>query len=673
MPTAIINCPIDGCPYATPDVEAVVAAALITTHATTHAAAPPQHVTAARPEKVKRPTISSAGTSEEWSYFQSRWSDYVEATRVTGKDKIIQLLECCDDELRKDITRMAGGTLTNKTEEEVLAAIKRLAVREENTMVARVTLHNMHQDHDEPIRSFGARLRGQAAVCKFLIKCTNCDHDVNYTEPVICDCVTKGLVDSDIQLDLLGDNNQTMTLEETLKFVEAKESGKRSASRLHESQMHGTAAASSSYRRDMKKAMKERASGPPKKSDKKESCHHCGQSGHGMRSHTNIRKKECPAFGHTCKHCDKQNHYNHMCQSKYKPKPSRTSTDEAEGAVFDSLCTMTTYDPVNDKSITLDHHMYNQLSDTWTRQSSKPQPFVQLTVGAYSADYDRFGIELTSKLRTSVIPCMADTGCQSCLASVKVIQRLGIRPQDLIPVKLKMHAANNKGIKILGAAILRFTGKDKNGTTLETRQITYVTDSSDRLFLSKEACIHLGMITDNFPTVGEVNIQPSTHSVSDEQSHSGLTSECDCPRRELPPAPPRQVPFPATMSNRDSMQQFLVDHYKSSTFNTCEHQPLPMMEGPPLQLMIATDAKPVAHHTPIPEPVHWQDDVKAGLDRDVRLGVLEPVPVGEPVTWCHRMVICAKKNGKPRRTVDMQSLNQHATRETPHTVSFPSG
>ena len=33
------------------------------------------------------------------------------------------------------------------------------------------------------------------------------------------------------------------------------------------------------------------------------------------------------------------------------------------------------------------------------------------------------------------------------------------------------------------------------------------------------------------------------------------------------------------------------------------------------------------------------------------LAVLEPVPVGEPVTWCHRMIVCAKKNGQPLRTV----------------------
>ena len=49
--------------------------------------------------------------------------------------------------------------------------------------------------------------------------------------------------------------------------------------------------------------------------------------------------------------------------------------------------------------------------------------------------------------------------------------------------------------------------------------------------------------------------------------------------------------------------------------------------------MLDEDATPVAHHTPIPVAIHWQDEVKAGLDRDVRLGVLEKVPIGTPVTW----------------------------------------
>ena len=85
------------------------------------------------------------------------------------------------------------------------------------------------------------------------------------------------------------------------------------------------------------------------------------------------------------------------------------------------------------------------------------------------------------------------------------------------------------------------------------------------------------------------------------------------------------------------------------------------MVGVPMRLMVDPIAEPVAHHTSIPVLLHWQSDVKAGLDHNVSLGILEPVPVGEPVTWCHHMVICAKKNGKPRWTVDFQALNLHAT------------
>ena len=43
----------------------------------------------------------------------------------------------------------ARGTLTG-TEDQVFKAIKTLAIREENTMVARASLHNMRQDRDEP-------------------------------------------------------------------------------------------------------------------------------------------------------------------------------------------------------------------------------------------------------------------------------------------------------------------------------------------------------------------------------------------------------------------------------------------------------------------------------------------------------------------------------------------
>ena len=144
---------------------------------------------------------------------------------------------------------------------------------------------------------------------------------------------------------------------------------------------------------------------------------------------------------------------------------------------------------------------------------------------------------------------------------------------------------------------------------------------------------------------------------------------CTCPTRAPPPPRPTSLPFPATEANQGLLEQHLLDLYAASSFNVCEHQPLPMMTGPPLRLNINPLATPKPCHTPIAIPIHWQDEVKAGLDRDVRLGVLEQVPLGTPDTWCHRMVICTKKNGSLRRTIDFQQLNRHATRETHHTQS----
>ena len=168
----VVRCPIEGCEYVTPDVEPLIAAPLITTHVTSHKT-PSQSTQTARAEKVKRPSKSSAGTTEDWQYFTSRWGDYVRATKLEGTDRVIQLLECCDDQLRKDLARNAGGTLTGMTEDEVLKDMKTLAIREDNIMVARVTLHNMRQDRDEP---FGARLRGQASICQFTQQCLTSQH-----------------------------------------------------------------------------------------------------------------------------------------------------------------------------------------------------------------------------------------------------------------------------------------------------------------------------------------------------------------------------------------------------------------------------------------------------------------------------------------------------------------
>ena len=272
----VIACTIPNCTYVTDDVDAIISVALLNTHAIIHVPTHSTNAAAAKVDRVKRPTVTSAGSSEEWDYFLVKWRDYVEATKVTGKERTIQLLECCDDQLRTDVTRSIGmGRLfTDRPEEEILTLVRRLAVREENTMVARVTLHNMRQDRDDTVRSFSARIRGQAGVCKFFLPCPDCSQTVHYTEEVLRDVMIRGLEEPEIQLDLLGDKNQDMTFEEVLRFIEAKEAGKRSATRLIDT--HRVEAAKSSYTRNkrMERIQHEPIAGTSP-------CTFCGKKGHG--------------------------------------------------------------------------------------------------------------------------------------------------------------------------------------------------------------------------------------------------------------------------------------------------------------------------------------------------------------------------------------------------------
>ena len=93
------------------------------------------------------------------------------------------------------------------------------------------------------------------------------------------------------------------------------------------------------------------------------------------------------------------------------------------------------------------------------------------------------------------------------------------------------------------------------------------------------------------------------------------------------------------------------------------------MSGVPVCIKFKDDTKPHAVHTAIPVPHHWKKQVKKDLDRDVKLGIIEPVPQGTITTRCSRMIITAKKDGSPRRTVDLQKLNDATLREVHHTPS----
>ena len=68
----------------------------------------------------------------------------------------------------------------------------------------------------------------------------------------------------------------------------------------------------------------------------------------------------------------------------------------------------------------------------------------------------------------------------------------------------------------------------------------------------------------------------------------------------------------------------------------------------PVHIHLKPDLKPYAVHIPIPVPFHWKEEVKANSDKDMKNGIIEPVPIGEAVSRCSLMVVTPKKDGRLR-------------------------
>ena len=247
------------------------------------------------------------------------------------------------------------------------------------------------------------------------------------------DVLYRGLEDSEIEMDLLGDKNQDMTVEQVLGFVEAKESGKRSASRLLLPQATD-AVGGRSYRKQKK---------TPPKGTHQDTCTYCGTKGHGQNSPTRIRRKECPAFGTKCDYCGKDHHLQKVCRAKQHPKSAKNT--EHEDVISDVLCEVTSTDAPawliksikrtwltkSIKRTSLAHHVFDNVTKEWLRRRSKSQPYIQLQMSTQREDYNHFGFPLRAPQARSFVSAMDDTGCQSCLAGLKVAKKLGSSPLTL--------------------------------------------------------------------------------------------------------------------------------------------------------------------------------------------------------------------------------------------------
>ena len=627
-PPAPLACSVQACAYVTPDNtptwEGIIQ--LMSLHTTAvHTSAPG---TAPKLEKLPRPTFSLNMTESKWNFLVIQWKNYIgQSPNAEEATKLMQLQAACDDDLRQRVYD-TGNFATLNTTALFLAKMKELAVITVHKSVHLMNLWRMLQETDETIRAFVARVTATADMCGMSVPCLQCNRNLSYRDQVVQQIIIHGMRDNDVRIRVLSRNTagELDTLEKLVDYIAAEEAGISESHNLNNQNTVG-ALRRSSYR----KSQSQTPSGP---------CRNCGQK------HPSDRKKYCKAYGTECSKCTKLGHFAKLCESS--PKNAAASAELPEDSSVASISslwdtTSTHYPtssadlqcPVNTMRgwdqgpvthVPLPHHVHDKVRG-WLSSRPLNSPTLKVTLSLDRPAYSSLGLNIPrfrnsshNPGRTASKSAVPDTGAQLTVIPLTVLEDMNIKLDSIFPVSTRLNGVSNAPVMIEGGVLLNITASNpKTGVSKTSKQLCYVSRHVAVTYLSHEVCLDLGLIPASFPEIGSCDRSPtaSIHSLTSPSptkcSNTGVPAsrddvQCPCPRREPPPESPPVLPCAPTPENIPRLKQYIMDRFKSSAFNCCEHQPLRLMENsPPLRLFVEEGARPVAVHTPSQVPLHWQE------------------------------------------------------------------
>ena len=283
---------------------------------------PPQPPHVSQAQRPERPGIDIGVNESQWAFFADEWKCYKRRAYVNENEVVDELRPSCTKELRKVLFDFLGSsTLQLVTEEQLLEKIKSAAVISKKMSVHRKEFYSIKQSPGEPINLFVAKLKAKAENCNFTIKCTSgaCDHKSNsYSESMIADQMTAGILNKDIQEELLSTDKELTTFQARYDLIIAYELGKLAKSQLDVDESQANAM-KSQYRKNQEFKRVQT------KTKNDYNCLGCGSRLH----RSNERESKCPAWGKTCFNCNGPNHFSGVCQKpKRKPGYPRNSNGD---------------------------------------------------------------------------------------------------------------------------------------------------------------------------------------------------------------------------------------------------------------------------------------------------------------------------------------------------------
>lgn len=266
--------------------------------------------------KLTRPIIDADSTDNRWIIFKDEWSRYKEMASLSSEQDIRnELRAACSQKVNEMLFNFIGpDTLRTASENDLLGFIKSVAVKTVHPEVYRQHFYKLKQSDGETVTSFISRLKAQAMLCRFNCSGTCGDNGCtpSYADEMIRSQLIAGLRNSSHQLKVLSEMEILTTLSQLTTRLLTLESTQHASSEFQPSQQSTSDVS----------ALKSKSPSRPTTSNNK-TCVGCGKPYHPKGRST------CPAYGKTCRNCNKVNHFANVCRS---PKTSAIEIPPEESA-----------------------------------------------------------------------------------------------------------------------------------------------------------------------------------------------------------------------------------------------------------------------------------------------------------------------------------------------------
>ena len=256
--------------------------------------------------------IHDTQAAEKWTKFKRAWKNYALATEISKKSEDVQvatLLTVIGEEAREVYSTFTDWTNPGDDNKlgPVLDKFESYCQPRKNVPFERYRFNRRAQETGESYDQYCTALRKLA---------TGCDFGSITQEEIIRDRIVFGIRDSKVRERLL--REAKLTLQRTDEICHAAESMVAQLKVVEDSNSLTVSAVGADKTHATDHA------NPVPTQNKGRECWSCG------RRHELHRKELCPAYGKTCNHCHKPNHFAVKCRSRSKGKQVNLLEDEEE-------------------------------------------------------------------------------------------------------------------------------------------------------------------------------------------------------------------------------------------------------------------------------------------------------------------------------------------------------